>query len=205
MSPAATAPRTAPRATARAAGRTSARPVGTPAGRETRPPLRAVPAPRRAGAPRAPFVILLVALLGGGLLALLLINTALAQGAFVISDLSKSSATLTDQEQALELEVATASAPENLARKASSLGMVPSTNPVFIRLRDGAILGAPAPGVKPTPEPKPSGSSGAAGSAADAAGKPAAASSSTSSSGSGSADHPSLSSGASASTREDAR
>jgi hypothetical protein len=78
-----------------------------------------------------------------------MLNTVLAQDAFVLQDLQRASAQLTDRQQALMQDVAAAQAPAKLAARASALGMVPSSNPAFIRLADGRVLGVPKPGVKP--------------------------------------------------------
>ena len=125
--------------------------AGTPLRRSG---LRVVPAPRRR-APRLPFLLLVAGLLGGGLISLLLINTALAQGAFVAGDLQTRSASLADREQALEQQVAVLESPSSLAARAEALGMVPSANPVFIRAADGAVLGVPEPAQAPPPPPAP--------------------------------------------------
>ena len=117
----------------------------------------ALVAPTPVPAPRAPFVLLLGALLTAGLAGLLFLHTALAEGSFRLHDLQNRSATLADREQALEQEVARAASPLRLAARAESLGMVRSVNPAFIRLADGKVLGRPRPGAAPTPPlPSPS-------------------------------------------------
>lgn len=138
--------------------------------------LRVVAAPRRR-APRLPFVLLVAGLLGSGLISLLLINTALAQGAFVAGDLQARSAALADREQALEQQVAALESPSSLASRAEALGMVPSVNPVFIRAADGAVLGVPEAAKAPPPPPRPTAKPAtepAAGPATKPAAKPAA-------------------------------
>jgi hypothetical protein len=113
-------------------------------------------------------MLLVAGMLAAGLLGLLLLNTVLAQDAFVVHDLQKQSALLTDQEQELQQQVEVEASPERLAVRARALGLVPSENPVFLRLRDGRVLGVPAPAkALPKPKPKPS-------AAASAATKPAA-------------------------------
>ncbi|MCF2531297.1 hypothetical protein [Yinghuangia soli] len=118
---------------------------------EGRTPVRAR---RPAGAPtsRTPFVLLMVLLLGGGLLGLLLLNTALNQGSFEQSRLKKQNSRLSDEEQALRRELDAVSAPGELARQAEQLGMVPGTNPVFIDPVTGQVLGTPKP-ASPRPTP----------------------------------------------------
>jgi len=126
--------------------RTAAPAPAPPSPRERH--LTIVP-PRRWRAPRAPFVLLVITLLVGGLVTLLLLNTALAQGAFVIHDLESQSAQLADREQALQQEVALEASPARLAKRARQLGMVPSENPVFLRTSDGRVLGVPQPATAP--------------------------------------------------------
>jgi hypothetical protein len=110
--------------------------------------LTVVP-PRPWRAPKAPFVLLLLTLLVGGLVTLLLLNTALAQGAFVVHDLESRSAELADREQALQQELALEASPARLAKRARELGMVPRENPVFLRTSDGRVLGVPQPATAP--------------------------------------------------------
>ena len=112
-------------------------------------PLRLVP-PRQVVAPKTPFVLLLLGLLGAGLVGLLLLNTIVAEDAFRLHDLQKSSVQLADREQEAMRSLELLENPMELARRAESLGMVPSGQPVFLRLPDGAVLGQP-----PTPAPAP--------------------------------------------------
>lgn len=107
-------------------------------------------------AARAPFVLLVVAVLAGGLLGLLRLNIALAADALTLSDLKHTNTTLTDQVQALDQRLDVEASPARLAARASTLGMVPNPNPAFIRLSDGRVLGSPTPGAKPAPAPAPS-------------------------------------------------
>lgn len=132
----------------RVAGDVSSTARGT-AGR-ARPVLRLVP-DVRTGAPRAPFVALVVVLLAGGLLGLLALNTVLAQDAFRAYSLSQQGRALADQEQVLEREVETLRTPRNLAARARALGMVQAGSPAFLRLSDGAVLGAEVPAAAPVP------------------------------------------------------
>ncbi|QES58794.1 hypothetical protein DEJ51_08670 [Streptomyces venezuelae] len=114
--------------------------------------------PRPGGqAARMPFVLLVVALLGGGLISLLLLNSALNEGSFQLSKLTKETTALTDEEQALQRDVDAYSAPDALQRRAHELGLVPGGSPVFIG-PDGKVAGSPvvaeAP-PPPTPTPPP--------------------------------------------------
>jgi hypothetical protein len=87
-----------------------------------------------------------VVLLAGGLLALLVLNMTLAQDAFQVTQLQQTASQLQNRQEALAQSVERLADPERLASKAHDLGMVPSENPVFIRLHDGKVLGVPAPG-----------------------------------------------------------
>jgi hypothetical protein len=108
---------------------------------QRRPQLRVVPPPR-VRAPRAPFVLLVVGLLIAGLVAMLMLNTALAQGAFQINDLRQQGTGLSDEQDALQRKLADERRPGVLADRARALGLVPAGAPTFLRLPDGAVLGA---------------------------------------------------------------
>ena len=87
-------------------------------------PLRTVvPQPRPRPA-RAPFVLLVLGLLLAGMVGLLLLNTALAEGSFVVHELKQRATVLADDEATLEQEVAVAASPAELAARAEELGMV---------------------------------------------------------------------------------
>lgn len=93
-------------------------------------------------AARTPFVLLMVLLLGGGLLALLLLNASLNNGSFELDDLERETKELTDEQQALEQEVSSYSAPGVLDKRARELGMVPGGPPAFLN-PDGTVRGVP--------------------------------------------------------------
>ena len=83
------------------------------------------------------FGIFLGAIFTAGLLALLVINTALAQDAFILKDLKQQAQVLTDQREAILREVARKSSPDQLSQSAAQLGMVASTNPRFLDMSVG--------------------------------------------------------------------
>ncbi|MGW3664210.1 hypothetical protein [Streptomyces sp. NPDC005141] len=93
-------------------------------------------------AARTPFVLLVVLLLGGGLIGLLVLNSALSEGAFRLDDLQKDTKSLTDEEQGLQRDVDAYSAPDALQRRARELGMVPGGDPAFLN-PDGTVKGVP--------------------------------------------------------------
>ncbi|MFC0597111.1 septum formation initiator family protein [Streptomyces palmae] len=91
---------------------------------------------------RAPFVLLVVVLLGSGLIGLLVLNSALNQGSFEQERLERQTTELTDERQALQQEVDELSTPEALERRARELGLVPGGSPVFLD-PDGTVRGVP--------------------------------------------------------------
>jgi hypothetical protein len=99
--------------------------------------------PGRRQAARTPFVLLVVLLLGGGLIGLLVLNSAVSEGSFKLDDLQKDTKSLTDEEQALQRDIDTYSAPEALQRRARELGMVPGSDPAFLN-PDGTVKGVPS-------------------------------------------------------------
>ncbi|WP_371597533.1 hypothetical protein [Streptomyces sp. NBC_00564] len=93
-------------------------------------------------AARTPFVLLVVLLLGGGLIGLLVLNSALSAGSFQLDDLQRDTKSLTDEEQALQRDVDAYAAPDALQRRARELGMVPGGDPAFLN-PDGTVKGVP--------------------------------------------------------------
>ena len=141
-------------ATARATAPRAARPAPAPRRAPARPPLAVVaPAPWRPK--RAPFVLLSLVVVALGLLGLLVLNTVLAEDAFRRHELERESAHLREREQELARDVAALEAPERLAARAAELGLVPAGAPAFLRLSDGAVLGAVTPAAAPTPPAAP--------------------------------------------------
>ncbi|MFI6565680.1 septum formation initiator family protein [Streptomyces sp. NPDC050534] len=105
---------------------------------------RLFPGPAGRGqAARTPFVLLVVLLLGGGLIGLLVLNSAVSEGSFKQDDLQKDTKSLTDEEQALQRDIDSYSAPEALQRRAHELGMVPGGDPAFLN-PNGTVKGVPS-------------------------------------------------------------
>jgi hypothetical protein len=105
---------------------------------------RLFPGPANRGqAARTPFVLLVVLLLGGGLIGLLVLNSAVSEGSFKQDDLQKDTKALTDEEQALQRDIDSYSAPEALQRRARELGMVPGGDPAFLN-PNGTVKGVPS-------------------------------------------------------------
>jgi hypothetical protein len=94
-------------------------------------------------APRVPFIVLVSLLLVGGVVGLLLFNTAMQQRSFTATALEQEAAMLEAREQALRMELDSLREPQKVAARAKQLGMVPVLNPAFLRLADGRVLGNP--------------------------------------------------------------
>jgi hypothetical protein len=98
-------------------------------------------------------VLLVLGLLGGGLTCLLVINTTLATASYQINNLQQTNTTLSQQEQALEQQIANERAPGTIARRAYQLGMRTEEHLNFLNARTGRIYRQPAtlPGVMLVP------------------------------------------------------
>ncbi len=83
------------------------------------------------------FGIILATIFTLGLFALLVINTALAQDAFKLSELKVQAQILKDEREAILKEVAKKSSPDQLAESASNLGMIAAKKPYFLDMSVG--------------------------------------------------------------------
>lgn len=92
----------------------------------------------------AGFVVLCLALVVGGLLSALLLNTARAESSFTLSDLRAEQTELHDTRVTLEAELSRMRSPETLAVAAEDLGLVPSPSTAVLRLSDNQVLGVAA-------------------------------------------------------------
>lgn len=95
---------------------------------------------------RKAFVIFLSLVGVVGLLLLLTINTMLAQDAFELRRLQAQATTLSDKREAVMRNIAIASSPEVLARRATAAGMVPSLSPRFLSLTPNELSSVGAKG-----------------------------------------------------------
>jgi hypothetical protein len=137
--------------------------AGTPSPRTgsratPRPELRLVPgpatvrslrgAPRALRHPRAPFVLLVVALLVGTTLGLLVLNTVIAVDSLKATQLRADNAERAQEVQRLEQQVVSGGAPAEIARQAAGAGMVPAGPAAYLVIDPdgGSVLrGTPAP------------------------------------------------------------
>jgi cell division protein FtsL len=114
--------------------------------RKLRTPLSVVrSAPRKR---RAPFVVLCFALLAVALMAVLVLNISVSTAQYQLVQLRSEQSTLTKQNQDLTQQVQNFDAPQNLAAKATELGMVASTGKGQIDLSTLTVSGTPKPAVK---------------------------------------------------------
>ena len=140
-----------------------------------RPELKVVPPParaRRAGARswRAPYVLLVLALLVGTTLSLLVLNTAIAVDSLKANELRQQNAHRVQDEQLLRRQVIEGSTPQRIATEATEAGMVPAATPGYLVVQPhgSSLRGAPSPAPAPaTPSaaaasPSPSSPAGAA-------------------------------------------
>ena len=143
--PRTTTPRTAPRTGARTAPRPELRLVqGVTATRARRRPSSLL---RHR---RAPFVLLVVALLVGTTLGLLVLNTAIAVDSLKATQLRTANADRAEELQRLEQQVVSGSTPAEVARAAAAAGMVPVDVPAHLVIApDGSAV------LRGTPEPAP--------------------------------------------------
>ena len=125
------------------------RPTASAVAESSKPNLTVVAPPRPRVAGTGMFSLVIAAFLVVGMVVLLSLNTMLAEGTFQIHSLTKTQQQLSIQREQLAQQVAVAESPEQLQSRALALGMVPSDNPVFIRIADGKILGTPIPAPKP--------------------------------------------------------
>ncbi|MDN4483969.1 hypothetical protein [Demequina lignilytica] len=126
------------RAGAPATGRASRSAAGArPSGPQRH--LRPVAAPEQARS-LMPFMWACILPVVGALAAVLLINTAMAEGAYERRDLKIEIAALHQEAETLSETLEANGAPEALAARAEQLGMAPATALGFMSLSDGIVL-----------------------------------------------------------------
>ncbi|MGH3694490.1 MAG: septum formation initiator [Pseudonocardiaceae bacterium] len=143
-------------------------------GRDSGPPPRRSPAvarayarrAQRAGAHRAgpdsvkagraPFVLLVMVLLGAALVATLGLSTAATADSYQLQSARKDARNLTERSESLGRQVATLETAPELARRARKLGMVPAGDVARLVVRpDGGVVlvGQPRRATAPAPPP----------------------------------------------------
>ncbi|GAB3859565.1 hypothetical protein GCM10028801_21160 [Nocardioides maradonensis] len=113
--------------------------------------LTVVPRRRTAvRAPRVPFVMLISALLLGGVIGLLFFNTSMQQASFRETALSHQARDLDAQQEALQLQLDALRDPARIARLAQRMGMIVPTGAAgILDYQTGKISGSPAPAEGP--------------------------------------------------------
>lgn len=104
--------------------------------------LRIVEAPARRRRPKLLYGVVAVLgafLIAGAQMALSIMTT---QGTYELAALTQEQRSLTYEKQILYDDVAGLSSPQYLAANAAALGMVIDESPSYLRLSDGALLGA---------------------------------------------------------------
>jgi hypothetical protein len=115
-------------------------------------------APDRADAGRAPFVMLVMALLGVALVATLWLSTAATADSYHLQSARKVARNLTEHGESLGRQVATLETAPELARQARELGMVPAGDAARLVVRpDGSVemIGQPRRATAPAAPPPP--------------------------------------------------
>lgn len=110
------------------------------------PPSRLEIVPTRAqrrARPRTIFAISSVAIVVGIVTTQLLLSVAEAQGAFELNALQTRTSALQREAQVASEDLDRVQSPQYLAENANALGMVSNSTPAYLRLSDGAVLGAP--------------------------------------------------------------
>jgi hypothetical protein len=85
------------------------------------------------------------AILGAGVVGLLMFNTHMQQASFYATRLQARADDLTAREQKLDMELERLRAPQRLAAAGKALGMVAPGVPAFVKLSDGSVVGRPTP------------------------------------------------------------
>ena len=98
---------------------------------------------QRRARPRTVYAIVAVATLLAIVIAQLLLSITISQGAYQLNTLQNTQTQLQRDYQAASEDLDRLASPQYLAESANALGMVSNSSPAYLRLSDGAILGAP--------------------------------------------------------------
>ena len=90
-----------------------------------------------------PFVLVLAAVLGAGMVGLLVLNTTLQGQSFELRDKQQQATSLSYIEAGLQAQVDDLAATRSLVARATALGMRPNPAPAFLVLPDGTVVGTP--------------------------------------------------------------
>jgi hypothetical protein len=115
--------------------------------------------PQQKAASKAPFVVLVMLVLGAGVAAIMYFSTQAAADTYRLQEARAEAEKLTLQMEQLRREVALLESPTDLARRATEMGLVEPSNPARLRQNpDGSIeeFGKPSAPTKSTSAPPPS-------------------------------------------------
>lgn len=128
--------------------------LASPRARSTRqvvqPKRLRLVAPNRSNASRTPFVVVVLTVISLGLVGLIFMSTVLQGQAFELAKLDRQATALQTEQESLTHDLNALKSPAGLASSAVSYGMVPNTNPVFLRLSDGKVIGKADPALPGT-------------------------------------------------------
>jgi hypothetical protein len=127
---------------------------GSPAAagvRKVRTPLSVVPA--RQNRRRVPFAVFSLLVLVAALAAVLMLNISVSGTQYDLVQLRNQQVALSQQNEALVLQIESREAPQNLAAEATKLGMVSSPTFGTIELDSKKVTGTPEPATE-GPEPE---------------------------------------------------
>ena len=93
--------------------------------------------------PRAFFAIVTAAVLFGVMISQMLLSVALESGAYEIAHLQSANKEASRSYSQMSQDLDRLSSPQHLALNAEALGMLSNNTPAYLRLSDGAVLGAP--------------------------------------------------------------
>lgn len=121
------------------------RPVRAPQSRPApKPRLTVLAAPKTTGSP-LPFALLCTLIVTAALAALLYLNIQMSDTSYEITRLQGQSQRLVEEKQALAESNERLGTPQELERQAREIGMVPVTEPAYIDLDTGTVIGETAP------------------------------------------------------------
>ena len=120
-----------------------ATPAGRPGSRLHHIEVVATRSQRRAR-PKIAFALSAVAGVAVIIVAQLLLSVGISQGAYEVSRLQASRTELSRTAESVTEDLVRVSSPQSLAANAESIGMISNSNPVYLRLSDAAVLGAPS-------------------------------------------------------------
>ncbi|MGW6934887.1 hypothetical protein ACWGE0_32825 [Lentzea sp. NPDC054927] len=115
--------------------------------------------PQQKAVSKAPFVVLVMLVLGAGVAGIMYFSTQAAADTYRLQEARAEAEKLTLQMEQLRREVALLESPTDLARRAGEMGLVEPSNPARLRQNpDGTVeeFGKPSAPTKSTPPPPPS-------------------------------------------------